>query len=285
MKTMKRQRVFFAVLLLLTFALACAVPALPSASQPPPTPDTRLGTMIAGTVSAALELTALSVPTEPQPPPTAAPEPTAVPGAALPVPGSTLTAQDNGSVLFVDENAGYRITVPAGWLAVRLNEREYYDAFLLPQAANERIQTTLQSIRNQDPATFRLLIVDVLEGHIQHEIVTNVNLIWDPNTTFSFDSGDDLQSLADTLPSGVDGLTVTSVDIVIPPGGIAHGEIQSEIGGYNVLGQGVTLHQKMMIFNLRKGALAITFTTESGFSETTLPMFGAMIETLVIETE
>lgn len=282
---MKRQRIFFAALLLLIFALACAVPVLPSASQSPPTPDTRLGTMIAGTVSAALELTALSVPTETPPLPTAAPAPTPTPSQTLPVPGSTLTEQDNGSTLFVDENAGYRITIPAGWLAVRLNEREYYDAFLLPQAANERVQATLQSIRNQDPATFRLLVVDILEGHIQNEIVTNANLIWDPNTTFSFDTEDDLQSLADTLPSGVDGLTVTSVDIVIPPDGIAHGEIQSEIGGYNVIGQGVTLYQKMMIFNLRKGALAVTFTTERGFSETTLPLFNAMIETLVIETE
>lgn len=282
---MKRQRVFFAVLTLLTFALACAVPGLPSASQPPPTPDTRLGTMVAGTVSAALELTALSVPTASSTPSASTPVPTVTPGAALPIPGSTLTAQDDGSALFVDENAGYRITVPAGWLAVRPNEREYYDAFLLPQAANERIQTTLQTIRNQDPATFRLLVVDILEGHIQNEIVTNVNLIWDPNTTFSFDSEDDLQSLADTLPAGVDGLTVALVEIVIPPSGIPHGEIQSEIGGHNVLGQQVTLRQKMMIFNLRKGTLAVTFTTESGFSETTLPLFNAMIETLVIETE
>ncbi len=282
---MKRQRLFFAGLLLLTFALACALLELPSA-PPPPTPDTRLGTMIAETVSAALELTAFSVPTE-SPPPTATPTPTPTPTPTqhLPLPGSKLTEQDNGSILFVDENAGYRIAIPPGWLAVRLNEREYYDAFLLPQATHERIQAALQSIRTQDPATFRLFVVDVLEGHIQNEIVTTVNLVWDPEAAFSFGSEDDLQRLADTLPSNVEGLTVTSVEIVIPQSGIVRGEIQSEIGGHNALGQQVKLYQKMMIFNLRKGALIVTFTTESGFSETTLPMFHAMIETLVIETE
>jgi hypothetical protein len=284
MEPMKKKRGLFATLILLTAALACVIPGTQTASTIPPTPDTRLGTMVAETVSAAVELTALAVPTE-TPPPTATPEPTITPTPEISGAGSTLTAQDDGSTLFVDERAGYQLQVPTGWLAVRVNEQEYFDAFQLSVLANERLQSTLQSIQTQDPNTFRLLVVDIDEEHIQNDIVTNVNLIWDPQTVISFESEEELQAIAAELPAAVNGLTVSSVNIIVPLNGAPYGEIQSEISGLNTAGVPVTLHQKMTVFNLKTGALVITFTTEGGFTETTLPMFDGMIESLIIVTE
>jgi hypothetical protein len=284
MEPMKKQRGLFATLILLTAALACVIPGTQTASTIPPTPDTRLGTMVAETVSAAVELTALAVPTE-TPPPTATPEPTVTPTPEISGAGSTLTAQDDGSTLFVDERAGYQLTVPTGWLAVRVNEQEYYDAFQLSVLANERLNAALQSIQNLDPNTFRLFVLDIDEEHIQNDIVTNVNLVWDPQTTISFDTEDGLQSLADELPATVQGLTVTSVDIIVPTSGVPYGEIQSEISGLNTAGAPVTLYQKMAVFKLKTGTLVVTFTTEGGFTETTLPLFAGMLESLIIVTE
>jgi hypothetical protein len=281
---MKKRHGLFALLLLLTATLACVLPGRSPASVPQSTPDTRLGTMVAETVSAAFELTRQAAPTE-TPPPTSIPEPTATPAREASGAGSTLTVQDNSSTLFTDENAGYRIAIPAGWLAVRVNEKEYFDAFLLPQAADKHIQAALQSIQNQDPKTFRLLVVDIMDGHIQNEIVTNVNFTWDPQKTFSLDDDEDLETLADELPSMVDGLTVKSTGFVILPSGVIHGEVQSEIGGYNALGEEVLLYQKMAVFNVKTGMLIVTFTTDAWFSETTLPMFNGMLETLFIDME
>ena len=281
---MKNRHGLFAPLLLLTATLACVLPGQSPASVPQPTPDTRLGTMVAETVSAAIELTQQAVPTE-IPPPTATPEPTATPTTEASGAGSILAVQDDGSTLFTDENAGYRITIPAGWLAVRVNEKEYFDALLLPQAADEHIQAALQSIQNQDPKTFRLLVVDILDGHVQNDIVTNVNFIWEPQKTFSLDDDEDLEALADELPSTVDGLTVKSTGFVILPSGVMHGEVQSEIGRKNALGEEVLLYQKMTIFNLKTGTLVVTFTTDAWFSETTLPIFNGMLETLLIDKE
>lgn len=277
---MKKQRGLFATLILLTAALACVIPGTQTASTIPPTPDTRLGTMVAETVSAAVELTALAVPTE-TPPPTATPEPTVTPTPEISGAGSTLTTQDDGSTLFVDERAGYQLTVPTGWLAVRVNEHAFQQSVF----ANERLQSTLQSIQTQDPNTFRLLAVDIDEEHIQNDIVTNVNLIWDPQTVISFDSEEELQAIAAELPATVNGLTVSSVNIIVPLNGAPYGEIQSEISGLNTAGAPVTLYQKMTVFNLKTGTLVITFTTEGGFTETTLPMFDGMLETLIIVTE
>ena len=284
---MSTRRALLTALILFTTILACVVPGLPAASpfgedaSPSPTPDIRLDIMIARTVSAALDLTALAVPTltPTLPPPTVTPTPKPFSS------GSTLIKQDNGSTLFVDESAGYEITVPTGWLAVRINEKEYYDAWTLPENADIHIQTSLLSIKEQEPATFRLLVLDTQEGHIKNEIVTNINFIWDPQTVLSFDTDVDLQAFADELPSITDGLTVSSMEIIIPPSGAPYGVITSKVGGFNASGAQVSLYQKMVLFNLKTGTLVITFATENGFAETTLPVFGAMLGTIVVERE
>lgn len=280
---MKPRRALLTALILLTTILACVVPGLPTASAPAlaPTVDPRLNIIVAWTVSAALEMTARAVPTVT---PTL-PQPTATPTLQPVASVSTLTKQDNGSTLFVDESAGYEITVPAGWLAVRINEKEYYDAWTLPETADAHIQTSLMSIKEQEPATFRLLVLDTQEGHIKNEIVTNINFIWDPQTVLSFDTEVDLQAFADELPSLTDGLTVSSVEIIIPPSGVPYGVIKSKVGGFNASGAQVNLYQKMALFNLKTGTLVITFATEDGFTETTLPVFDAMLGTIVVERE
>lgn len=280
---MNTQRTLFAALILLTTALACVVPGMQTASNPTPTVDTRLGIMVAETVSAALELTALAVPTAtPTFPPAAQTEtPTPQPSTS----GSTLTQQADGTILFTDENAGYEIAVPAGWLAVRLNQQEYYDAWILPEVADPHIQSSLTSIQNQDPTTFRLLVLDIQEGRVKNEIVTNINFIWDQQSVISFDTEDDLQGFADELPSVTEGLTISSVEIVIPPSGVPYGVIQTEVGDFNASGAQVTLYQKMALFNLKTGALVLVFTTEIGFTETTLPVFDEMLETLAVDIE
>lgn len=288
---MNTRRALFAALVLLTTALACVVPGIQTASpfgddaNPTPTADTRLDIMVAETVSSALELTALAAPTvTPTLPPTL-PPPTVTPTPQPISPGSTLVKQDNGSTLFVDENAGYEIAVPAYWLAVRINEKEYYDAWLLPQAVDSHIQSSLMSIQDQDPTTLRLLALDVQEGHIKNEIVTNTTFIWDQGTVVSFDTDDDLTAFADNLPSTMQGLTVASVAIVIPPSGVPYGVIKSEVGGFNASGAQVTLYQKMALFNLKTGTLVITFTTEDGFTETTLPVFDGMLTTITVNLD
>lgn len=284
---MKPRRALLTALILFTTILACVVPGLPAASpfgedaSPSPTPDIRLDIMIARTVSAALDLTALAVPTltPTLPPPTVTPTPKPFSS------GSTLIKQDNGSTLFVDESAGYEITVPTGWLAVRINEKEYYDAWTLPDNADIHIQTSLLSIKEQEPATFRLLVLDTQEGHIKNEIVTNINFIWDPQTVLSFDTDVDLQAFADELPSDTDGLTVSSMEIIIPPSGAPYGVITSKVGGFNASGAQVSLYQKMVLLNLKTGTLVITFATENEFAETTLPVFDAMLGTINISAE
>ena len=64
--------------------------------------------------------------------------------------------------------------VPPGWLPVRIDQLEYYDAFSLPQAADPNLQTALMQINSLDPKVHRLFIFDLQEGHLQSGFVNNV---------------------------------------------------------------------------------------------------------------
>ncbi len=137
---MNKKRTFFISLIFLV-TIACVVPGLSSTPPTPifaPTVDTGAIEMrVAGTVSAALAQTEQAQPTVTStfpatpPPISTTPAPTGTPTATANPSQSTLTQQADGSTLFVDERAGYKVTVPAEWLAVRVDEQEYLDAFSL----------------------------------------------------------------------------------------------------------------------------------------------------------
>lgn len=102
---MNNGRTFFIALTVFAAIVACAVPGLQPASVPIPAPtaDTSiiLSTMVAETVSAAIALTEQAFPK-----PTIVPTSILTPAPEIVLPGSTLTMQEDGSTLFVDEFAG-----------------------------------------------------------------------------------------------------------------------------------------------------------------------------------
>lgn len=284
MKTVKKRHGLPLLLLILTAALACALPGSPPASFSPPTPDTRLGTMVAETVSAALELTRQAAPTQP-PETEPIPEPTATPTPVVDTSGSFIAKRDDGTTLFTDTRAGYEITIPAGWLAVRVNQPEYFDAWLLPELSDPSLQRSFNSIQDKDPGTARLFVFDIREGHIRNEVVTEVNFVWDSQRQINFDTEDDLQAIAAELPASAEGLTVYAAEIVPADDGTMRGEIQSEIETVNASGQPVTLYQKIFLFNLKAGMLIVTFTTDIAVPEGTLSMLEEMIASLTISKD
>lgn len=276
-----RQMIFATTLLLLT-TLACAVPGLstPTAAPAPTTDPAQLEIIIAETVSAAITLTA-QVPAPTQPP-ISTPKPTAtdIPITPTPVSQSSLSAQDDGTTLFTDDIAKFQMNVPPGWLPVRIDQPEYYDAFSLPTAADPAVQTALLNIKSQDPNIFRLFIYDLQDGHIQNEFVTNVNIVWTLQGKISLDSVDQLKEIAQSLPASIPNISVKSTSISNNAAGIPLGIIQSEIPGKTSDGLDRVLVQKQVFINLNEGALTITFTTDQSIEDATLPFFDTMIDTV-----
>lgn len=278
---MNHQGGLFGALLLLITALACVLPGQPSASPPRPTPDTRLGTMVAETVSAALEMTQQALPT-PTTPPTSTPEPIATPTAeTVESSGSTLRAEAEDTIIFIDERAGYHMEVPPAWLAMRVNQQEYLDAWLLPMASNPAFQRSLGSVQDQDPDRFRLFLFDKNEEHIDGGFVTNVNLLWNEQEV-SLEDETDLMALADALPDSLPGSEVLAVEIRPLENGTKIGVVTSRLEAVTLDDVAVVLFQKQVFIDLPVGTLAVTLSTTETWRETVEPSFDAMLETFTL---
>ena len=280
---MNIRRAMLAALTVLTAALACVVPGLPSASQPAPTVDTRLEIMVAETVSAALAQTQQSVPT-PTLPPTSTSTPTAT---VSPTPetnssASSLTKLDDGSTYFADSLVEFEITIPAGWLAVRINQQEYLDAWLLPELANPALQRSLGSIENLDPTELRLFVLDIQEGHTEIDFVTNINFYWDKSSDLSLENDEDLKAEAATLPQALPGLEVTATEISATSLGIPVGSITSKTPVTTLGGVNVEIFQKQVFVKVGEGVLIITLSTTEELKQATLSQFDEAIDTMAV---
>ncbi len=297
---MNNRRIIFIALIFLATIAACAMPGLSTASVPQtaPTVDTgRIATMVAETVSAAIVETEQAAP---KPTATAvststsaatftatstatlAPTETPTPQASLSQ--STLTKQGDGSVLFADARAGYEIKLPASWLTVRINEKEYLDAFSLEEAANTHIKQALLSVQMEDPNIFRLLAIDTKAAHIQNEFVTDMRFVLDEKKNISLSSDVDLQAIAQNISATVTvfRFEVTSVKIITYANGMRFGEIEARSSFQNAAGVEVPIYQKQIFFNAKTGTQSIVFTTVADLKDTLLPVFDAMIEAIKV---
>jgi hypothetical protein len=251
--------------------------------------------MVAGTVSAAIAQTEQARPTSTPMPtatatsastatPTSTPAPTVTSPPQLGPSQSALAKQRDGSTLFMDQRAGYNIKMPAGWLAVRVNEQEYLDAFSLAEAANTNIQQSLLSVQTEDPKAFRLLAIDTNAAHIQNDFVTDMRFVLDEKKTISLSSDADLKAIAEKVPASaaVFRFEVTSVKIITSASGTKFGVIEAKSSFTNPSGIDVAIYQKQVFFNAKAGTQSVTLTTVSDLKETILPIFDAMLETVKI---
>jgi hypothetical protein len=275
----KQPPIILAVSILWLMALACAIPGQ-AASVPTPTVNSaQLDAIVAETVSAALQLTASAATATP--PPTSNSLPTIEPTASsTPLPQSSITQQADGTSLFVDEIAGFNMIVPPGWLPVRIDQLEYYDAFSLPQAADPNLQTALMQINSLDPKIHRLFIFDLQDGHLQSGFVNNVNIVLNAGSSISLKTDDEIKATAAALPQAVPGLVVQSSAVTETASGILLGVILSDLNSEKEDGTKLALFQKQVLLNVKGGVLVITFTTEQGIKDATLPFFDAMIESI-----
>jgi len=303
---MNNRRTFLIALMCLTAITACVVPGLPTASAPLPTltVDTgRIAMMVAETVSAVVAQTEQAQPTStpiptatatasstepPTPASTATLAFTPAPSTSQPSPSqSTLTKQADGSLLFADARAYYEIKLPAGWMTVRINEKEYLDSFSLEEAANTHVQQSLLSVQNEDPNVFRLLAIDTKPAHIQNEFVTDMRFVLDEEMDISLSSDEELQAIAEEIPAAAEvfRFEATSVKIVTSASGIDFGVIEAKSTFTNAAGVDVLIYQKQVFFNVPSGTQSITLTTLADLKETLLPAFDAMLETVKIVEE
>lgn len=74
--------------------------------------------------------------------------------------GTSLEILEDGSTRFTDHTAGIQVVFPAGWLAMRVGEPEYYQAWDKEAAKYPIFQDMFTSMQNTDPSQFRVTAID-----------------------------------------------------------------------------------------------------------------------------
>lgn len=155
--------------ILLLSVLACALPG--QSSQPEAVPST-IETAIVGTMQAASQQTAV------------AQLPTATPAGPT---GSLIEQLADGNTRYTDYDAGFELTFPAGWLAVRPNSEEFNAALVGEGAVNSMLHDQMAADLN-DSADARLLAY-ILHPEIKPHVIFGFSATrWTPNDSKMLDN-------------------------------------------------------------------------------------------------
>lgn len=139
-------------------------------------------TSLASTARALAKQTEAAKPINktPSPSPTATLTPTPV----ISLNGTSLVLQEDQSALFTDYKAGIQLVIPAGWMAYRVNEPDYYNAFTSEVVlANPPMNDRLIQVQDADPKNFRLDAIDIREGHLPNGIISDISVSFYPGDT------------------------------------------------------------------------------------------------------
>lgn len=258
--------------ILLLFILAsCSFSGQPDAPQSAGTPNPTEVSMVK-TAQAILEMTAQIGKAAP----TAIPTETHTPTPQVSLSGTSLMFREDQTAEFIDHKAGIRLTIPAGWLAVRVNEDEYYKAFALPVVLeNPPIFNRLNQIQTHDVSFFRLDAIDTRPGHIVNGLITDISVIFQEGDTRTLEEWRQVESRQKSPYAGFKYISST---------------YQETADGTRVLvierswdwTSGGSVYYRGVFFSLPTGTLVLDFQSNIDFKETVLPDFEQVVNSLTL---
>jgi len=205
--------------------------------------------------------------------------PTPVPSTATPkvssISGSSLEVREDQTAQFVDHKAGIQITIPAGWLPVRLNEEEYYKAFALDVVvANKPLSDLLTQIQSYNIDFFRLGAIDIRPGHIVGDLPTAMDVLFEK----------DNRTLAEWLQaerthqSPFKGFKILSYKYQEMADGTRVLVFEESWDGTPT----EKVYLKRIFFSVPAGAVILDLETNISFKDTVLPDFEQVVNSLTL---
>lgn len=190
--------------------------------------------------------------------------------------GTSLVVREDQSTLFTDHKAGIQVVIPAGWMAFRVNEQEYYEAFTdAAVLANPALNDRLTQVQDVDLDNFRLDAFDVREGHIPNGVISDINVIFQPGDTRSLEQWAKAEGNRKIIykqyklislgyPKTADGTRVLVIDQTW------------------AVNQSNTLFHRSVFFSVTAGTVVLDLYTNNSFKETVLPDFEAVVNSLTL---
>lgn len=268
--------------IILFFVLACVMtPAgltqVPEQPVSTTNPDL-FATMVAEASGALLTQTAeaaalVSSPTpdllSPNDAPLTAPTETPVTSLA----GTSLSRLEDGSTQFIDTIAGISLTIPAGWLVMRLNEPEFYQVWELT-VDDPILQSDLEGILNLDPAQYRLHAFNTQPDYVYQGEGSKIIFI------FVRDDVRTLEQIAEDekQPEVFTEYALISSEFQVRSDGLQLFMIEEQWQGTSSTNEQVMIYDKSVIFKVQSGTVMIDLFVPANISYEVIPAFDQMIE-------
>lgn len=257
--------ILIAALLLLTVSGCRRTPA-PIVNPP------AVETSLASTARALAQQTEKANPHTATPSPTATETPTPTPQVS--VNGTMLKMNDDGSALFTDYKAGIQLTIPAGWLPLRVSEEEYYQAFTSDAAAsNTAIGERLTQIQDANLDNFRLDAIDIREGHTVNGVLSDIDVYFYPG---------DLRNLEQLAEAEGKKKSAFKNYLFLNRGypKLADGRRVLIIDRTWTQDQTKKIFQRSVYFSLPTGVLVLNLYSNKDFKDTVLPDFEQVVNSV-----
>jgi hypothetical protein len=241
-------------------------------SAPPVVNPPAVETYLASTARALAKQTEAANPFTKTPSPTATE--TQTPAPSISVNGTTLTMNEDGSAIFTDYKAGIQLIIPAGWLPLRVNEQEYYQAFTSDLTSmNPAIGERLTQIQDANLDNFRLDAIDIRDGHTVNGVLTDMNVNFYPGDARSLEQMAEAEGkkksafknylfLNRGYPKTPDGTRTLVIDRTWTQD------------------QTKKMFQRSVFFSLPTGALVLNLYANKEFKDTVLPDFDQVVNSL-----
>lgn len=270
----------FSTLVLLLAIVACVTPGQTVVTPAPVSNPVNIETAVAGTSQAAAAQTQQAIPI----PATAtiADTPTSTSTPKISLTGTSLVVQEDQSILFIDRKGGFQITLPPSWLAIRINEEEYFNAFTLDVVlANPEINERLTRIRSSNGDYLRLDAIDTRPGHIVKGLICDISVMLHPETADS----DSLEEWARIEKDSVRNSIVEGHKLL-------SSKFQQVADGTRILvveeSWNYTPEDKVFLrrvfFDLPSAIVTLDFQANIDFKDTVLPEFEQVVNSLTLIT-
>lgn len=236
--------------------LACVIPGLSQPAAPPAFDPNTISTMVVLTANAAISQTAVA----------------AVPPAGTSAPemkGTAIEQLQDGATKYSDYDAGFEVTYPVGWLAVRPNSDEFNTALANDGDSNTLLRDQMTADLAGYDAKLDRLYSYVLRSDIEKNTIFGFSkLVWGSEDATSIDDATMGELIRELESSGVvPGLRIDAAQVHENSNAVR----MIEIGGRYTIsdGQGgsIPFHVKGIFFKPTPGSTTrITFTFLQDYS-------------------
>lgn len=274
---LNRRRNIFINGIALLLIVACAIPGMVSPSVSTADPNA-LATIIVATAMSAATQTAAAGPVQAAvatESPASLPTTTSTPNISLA--GTSLEKMADGSTQLTDHRYRMQVVIPPGWLAVRVNEPEYYAAWESEWAGNPDFTDSLQSIQSIDPQRLRVYALDVRPDHIVNGMTTRMAILSQLNDAES------LEAFVDEVdgPRNFENYERISSTYQEWPDGRRAYVIEETWSGAMENGELFAMYYKGKIFKTTDGFLIFDIMTPMSFKDVVLSDFEQVVDGIV----